>query len=181
MVLPANKLNLLDSAASVKRRRAELGLTGSRVTTQSIPQQEAEQLVLDQMDKDSSRRQGVRTVQARIAFDAQTHLTRDFVASVMHIHDEEGFAHRDPSSKKILRVKKNPIGIHERWAGDGHDKLYRIGFPIWAVVDDATSRWLDAWVVPSNRMGHIIGYLFLCLVEKFGGWFIFSLSWLTCG
>lgn len=148
-----------------------------------MPQQEAEQLVLNQMDKDSSRRQGIRTVQARIAFDTDTHLTRDFVSQVMHIHDVEGFAHRDPSSKKILRVKKNPIGIHERWAGDGHDKLYKIGFPIWAVVDDATGKWLDAWVVPSNRMGHIIGYLFLCLVDKFGGGLIhYSRScdlWLT--
>ena len=165
-------LNSLDSDTTVKRRRAKLGLTGSHVTTQRLSQQEAEQLVLNQMDKDPSRRQGVRTVQARIAFDTHIHLTRDFVSYVMHIHDEEGFALRDPSSKKILRVKKNSIGIHERWAGDGHDKLYGIGFPIWAVVDDATGKWLDAWVVPSNRMGHIIGYLFLCLVEKFGGRFI---------
>ena len=170
--VPTNKLNSLDSATTVKRRRGLLGLTGSRATAQRMSPQEAEQLVLNQMDKDSSRRQGVRTVQARIAFDTQTHLPRDFVSNVMHIHDEEGFAYRDPSSKKILRVQKNPIGIHERWAGDGHDKLYRIGFPIWAVVDDATGKSLDAWVVPSNRMGHIIGYLFLCLVEKFGGWFI---------
>jgi hypothetical protein len=138
-----------------------------------MPRQEAEQLVLNQMDKDSSRWQGVWTIQAKIAFDAQIHLTRDFVSDV-HSHDQEGFVIRDPSSKKILRVKKNPIGIHERWAGDGHDKLYRIGFPIWAVVDDATSKWLDAWVVPSNRMGNVIGYLFLCLIEKFGGQFVLS-------
>lgn len=91
------------------------------------------------------------------------------MSNVMHIHDEEGFAHRDPSSKFFLQVKKNPIGIHEQWAGEGHGKLFRIGFPIWVVVDDATGKWLDAWVVPSNRMGHIVGYLFLCLVEKFGG------------
>ena len=59
----------------------------------------------------------------------------------------------------------------ERWAGDGHDKLYSIGFPIWAVVDDAMSKWLGAWVVLSNRMGNIIGYLFLTLVEKYSGMF----------
>ena len=169
VVTVSQLINSLNSDTTVKRCRATLGLTGSHATIQRMSQQEAEQLVLNQMDMDSSRRQGVRTVQARIAFDAHTHLPRDFVSDVMHIHDEEGFAHRDPSSKKILRVKKNPIGIHERWAGDGHDKLFRIGFPIWAVVDDATGKWLDAWVVPSNRMGHIVGYLFLCLVEKFGG------------
>jgi hypothetical protein len=137
-----------------------------------MTQQEAAQLVLDQMDKDPSRRQGVRTIQAKIAFDTEQHLPRDFVSKVMHTHDEEGFTLRDPGSKQIFRVKKVPLGIHERWAGNGHDKLYRIGFPIWAVVDDATGKWLDAWVVPSNRLGHVIGYLFLCLVEKFGGEFV---------
>lgn len=44
----------------------------------------------------------------------------------------------------------------------GHDKLYKIGLPIWA-------KWLGAWVVTSNHIGKIIVYLFLCLVEKFGG------------
>lgn len=159
---------------TVKRRRNELGLTGSRTNTKNMPRQEAEQLVLDQMDKDPSRRQGIRTIQAKIAFEKEQHLTRDFVSKVMHTHDDAGFKFRDPSSKKTFRVKKVPIGIHERWAGDGHDKLYKIGFPIWAVVDDATGKWLDAWVVPSNRMGVIIGYLFLCLVEKYGGEFILS-------
>ena len=41
----------------------------------------------------------------------------------------------------------------------GHDKLYNIvGFPIWAVFDYATSKWLGAssWVVPSNRMRNVI-------------------------
>jgi len=121
------------------------------------------------MDKDPSRRQGIRTIQAKIAFETETHLTRDFVSDVMHTHDDEGFGFHSPSSKKTFRVKKFPIGIHEHWAGDGHDKLYKIGFPVWAVVDDATGKWLGAWIIPSNRMGHIIGYLFLCLIEKFGG------------
>ena len=37
------------------------------------------------------------------------------------------------------------------------------------MVDDATGKWLGAWAVPSNRMGEIVAYLFLSLVEKFGG------------
>jgi hypothetical protein len=84
----------------------------------------------------------------------------------MHTHDREEFDLHEPTAKRLFRVPKVPIGIHKRWAGDGHDKLYEIGFPIWAVVDDATSKWLDAWVVPSNRLNEIISYLFLCLVEK---------------
>lgn len=87
----------------------------------------------------------------------------------MHAHAPEGFAQREPTAKRIHRSNKHPIGIHERWSGDGHDKLYRIGFPIWAVVDDAVGQRLGAWVVPSNRMGIIIGYLFLSLVEKYEG------------
>ncbi|OBZ79570.1 hypothetical protein A0H81_00262 [Grifola frondosa] len=139
-------------ASTVKQRRRALGLMGSA-----------------QMDKDPSRRQGVRTIQQRIAFDSGIHLTRDFVSHVMHQHDPEGFDQREPTAKKIVRFPKVPIGIHERWSGDGHDKLYKIGFPIWGVVDDATTAWLDAWVVPSNRMGEIIAYCFLCLVEKYKG------------
>ena len=85
----------------------------------------------------------------------------------MHEFKAEGFDHCEPRAWKILHIAKNPVGIHEHWAGDGHDKLYSIGFPIWAIVDDATSKWLGAWVVPSNRMGNIVGYL----VEKYGGMF----------
>jgi hypothetical protein len=91
------------------------------------------------------------------------------ISEIMHTHAPEGFSKRDPTAKKIFRVPKVPIGIHERWSCDGHDKLYKIGFPVYAFVDDATSKWLGAWIVPSNRLGHVIGYLFLCVVEKYGG------------
>ena len=93
----------------------------------------------------------------------------DIVSAVMHAHDGEGFDMREPTAKKIRHFPKHPLGINERWAGDGHDKLYRIGFPIWAVVDDATSKFLGAWVLPSNRTGKSIAYCFLDLVDKLGG------------
>ena len=94
----------------------------------------------------------------------------------MHTHDNDAFASREPTAKRIFRVPKHPIGIHQRWSADGHDKLYKIGFPIWAIVDDATGRWLDAWVVPSNRTGDIVAYLFLCVVEKYSGMSLSKLS-----
>ena len=87
----------------------------------------------------------------------------------MHIHDNDAFNKHEPAAKHVFRVPKHPIGIHEHWLGDGHDKLYKIGFPVWAMVDDATGKWLGAWVVPSNCMGEIVAYLFLCLVEKYEG------------
>ncbi len=47
-------------------------------------------------------------------------------------------------------------------------KLYKIGFQIYGIVDDATGRSLGAWVLPSNRLGFSIAYCFLCVVEKYG-------------
>ena len=87
----------------------------------------------------------------------------------MQTHDMAGFSKWDPTVKRIHRELKVPLRINERWSADGHDKLYGIGFPIWAIVDDATGKWLDIWVVPSNRMGRMIAYLFLCVVEDTGG------------
>lgn len=130
------------------------------------------------MEKDTAGNHGLKMMEHRIAHHTGHHLTWEFVSEVMHKHDSKGFKWRNPTARKIHRTPKVPIGIHERWAGDGDDKLYGIGFPIWAVVDDVTGRWLDGWVVPSNCMGAIIGYLFLCLVEKYGGSSSFKLYWM---
>jgi hypothetical protein len=136
---------------------------------QMIDPKEAEQLVLDQMDHDPARHQGPRVIRHKLAGKTGKHFTRDFITKTMQTHDSDGFDKRDPSSKKIHREPKVPIGCNERWSADGHDKLYGIGFPVWAIVDDATGLWLDAWVVPSNRMGSVVLYLFLCAVEDVGG------------
>ena len=93
----------------------------------------------------------------------------DYVSDVMHSYDKEGFDTREPTAKTIPRFPKHPIGIHERWSADGHDKCNKIGFPIYAIVDEATGKWIGAWVVPSNRVGEIVAYLVLCTVEKYGG------------
>ena len=134
-----------------------------------LPQKEAEQLVLDQMDADPNGGLSVCNIRHKIAMSTGQHITRDFVSKVMHTHDPTGPERRDPSARKTICTKKVPVGVNERWAADGHDKLYCIAFPIWAIVDDATGKWLGAWVVPSNRMGHIVAYLFLCAVERTGG------------
>lgn len=155
--------------STVKRRRKELGLQGSGTATKAIPYQQKLQLILNELEDDPSKGHGLDNIRHCIAFNYSIHLTRDFISDVMHIQDNEGFQLHEPTAKKIPRVIKNPVGIHERWSGDGHDKLYNIGFPIWAIVDDATGKWLAGWVIPSNRLGLIIGYLYLCTVEKFGG------------
>lgn len=168
------------SIATIKRRRSALGLHGSRSKKNNLPLDEKRQLVLDQLEKDPTKKRGLANIKARIAFDNGIHLTRDEIANIMHTEDPEGFLGREPGAKKIIRVSKVPIGIHERWSADGHDKLYSIGLPIWAVVDDATSKWLRAWVVPSNRMGDIIVYCYLNLVEEYRGTFQFRVSHFQC-
>jgi hypothetical protein len=64
------------SATTVKRRRKELGLTGSGVTTREMLPQVSEQLVLDKMDKDPAKRHGVRTIRQKIAHEDGVQLTR---------------------------------------------------------------------------------------------------------
>ena len=87
----------------------------------------------------------------------------------MHLHDVDASLACEPGAKRIHHVPKALIGVHERWSGDGHNKLYKIGFLIWVVINNATARWLAAWVVPSNQMGDVIRYLFLCLILKYKG------------
>lgn len=165
----ANEHNIILSASSVKCARGHNGLYGGAANLKGKSHQDAEQLILDQLDLDPSGQAGPRTIRHRIAARQGEHLPRVFVHETMKTHAPTGFEKRNPGSRKILRSKKVPLGIHEWWSADGHDKLYKIGFPVYGFVDDATGKWLDAWVVPSNRFGTIIGYLFLCCVEKYGG------------
>lgn len=153
---------------TVKKRHMELGLTGSRKTMKILDPKEAEQLVLDEMDNDATRHQGPRTIRHKIAMRMGQHLPCDYITDTMHTHDAAGFIKRDPTAKRIHCEPKVPLGINEWWSADGHDKLNGIGFPVWAIVDDAVGRWLGIWVVPSNHLGHIIAYLYLQAVENVG-------------
>jgi hypothetical protein len=64
------------SDTTVKRRRKALGLRGSGATTKAMDLRTSEQLVLHQMSNDPAQRQGVRTIQAKVAFETGQHLTR---------------------------------------------------------------------------------------------------------
>ncbi len=136
--------------------------------------QKKAQLILDvlKLDHANSSGPGIENVKARIAKITLIYLPRDSVLDVIHIFAPDGFAAREPGSHRILRVSKAPIGIHERWAADGHNRLNEIGFPIWATVDDATSKWLGTWVVPNNRVGNIVPYFFLVVVEEWHSEFL---------
>ncbi|KAF9530863.1 hypothetical protein CPB83DRAFT_919742 [Crepidotus variabilis] len=165
----AREYNIAMTEYSVKRRRKELGFLSGRYAVKELTWQEMAQLILDVLDEDPTNGWGVGNVQARVAFKHATHLPKQVVSDVMHTYAPEGFEKREPGAQRIVRVPKVPVGIHKRWAANGHDKLYSIGFPIWAIVDDATGKWLGAWVVPSNRMSNVVAYLFLSTVEKYEG------------
>lgn len=84
----------------------------------------------------------------------------------MHDQEPDGFANREPASKKVKRSTLTALGPHQEWSGDGHDKLAAIGFPIWGVRDKWSSKWLGLWVVPNNRLKNAIALLFLQLVKE---------------
>ena len=131
----------LSSTSTTKCRCQQLGLQGSKLdAVQSMPAQVKEQIILKQVDKDPAQNQGLATIKARITWDQKIRLPHSLVSSVMHAHNPDGFLKRGPNSKKIMHFPKTPAGINEYWSVDGHDKLNKIGFPIWAVVDDATGK-----------------------------------------
>jgi hypothetical protein len=80
--------------------------------------------------------------------------------------DPDGFAGRAPTAKKIHRVPVVSLGPHHRWCADGHDKLKKIGFPVWAIRDLWSGLWLGIWVVPNNHLKVVIAYLYLKLIEE---------------
>ena len=125
--------HIIVSPRTIKKHRQQLGLTSSRATMKKLDPTAAEQLVLDQMDRDPARHQGPRNIRHNIAMKTGIHLTRDFVTGTMHTHDPEGFTKRNPTAKRIHREPKVPLGINERWSADGHDKLNSIGFPLYAL------------------------------------------------
>jgi hypothetical protein len=168
------------SEHTVKRRRRELSLVSGRYTAKEMTYEEMAQFVLDILDEDKTDSWGVENIKARIAYRHAVHIPKPFISDIMHIYAPDGFEKREPGAKRILRVRKAPLGIHERWAADGHDKLYSIGFPVWAIVDDATGKWLGAWVVPSNWLAQIVSYLFLDTVERLGGEAVLNLNLCSC-
>ncbi|KAK6974879.1 hypothetical protein R3P38DRAFT_2583362 [Favolaschia claudopus] len=154
---------------TVQRRLSALGLFAAKKTREKLTFEQAEQLVVSELDNDPAQRAGVQTIKARVAMNADEILPKSLVAYIMHLHAPEGFAAREPTAKKIFRVPKYPVGSDQRWSGDGHDKLYKIGFPLYGYCDDATAMGLQYRICPSNRYGKAVLYIWLDLVEDRGG------------
>ncbi|KAG1748682.1 hypothetical protein EDB19DRAFT_1905026 [Suillus lakei] len=157
------------SEATVAHRRQQFGLLGSAQSTHSLAGSIKRQLVLDQLAQDPLHRRGPRLVREAIMADTGHLLTREYVTNEMRQHEPDGFAQREPSKKKVSRQPLVSLGPHHQWSGDGHDKLSKIGFPIWAIRDQWSGKWLGMWVVPNNRLKTSIAYLYLSLVYEIGG------------
>jgi hypothetical protein len=93
------------------------------------------------------------------------------VTDEMKQHEPDGFVQQGLSTKKISCQPLVSLGPHHQWSGDGHDKLSKIGFPIWAVCDQWSGKWLGMRVVPNNQLKTSIAYLYLSLVHELGGTF----------
>ena len=102
------------------------------------------------------------------------------MTAVIKTHAPNGFKKWNPSAKCIIQIPKVPIGLHEWWSCDGHNKLYKIGFLAYGFVDDATGKWLAGWIIPSNQFEMIVGYLYLCVIEKYGGRFSMISNNIVC-
>lgn len=53
-----------------------LQLFGSRVTAKILPREEIERLVINEVNEDLAGNGGVRTIQARVAYNEQQHIPR---------------------------------------------------------------------------------------------------------
>ena len=93
----------------------------------------------------------------------------DFIEETMRTRDPEGFNLRLPTVKVIPRNPLTAIGPNDEWSGDGHDKYVKYGLAIWGIRDKFSRYWLGLWVLPTNRVGRIICYLWLSTVQKYGG------------
>ena len=82
--------NVDSSTSTIKNRRKDLGLLGSRYRSPD-PMTETEklQLVLQQMDQDPTGEAGKGTLHAWVALHYGFHLTCQFVGNIMHIAEQE--------------------------------------------------------------------------------------------
>ena len=96
-------------------------------------------------------------------------IIRDFITQEMRAQDPDGFSLREPTAKKKSRGTLVALGPHHEWSTDGHDKLAKLGFGIWAIRDKWGGKWLCIWVVPNNRLKRAIAYLYLSLVRDLKG------------
>ena len=99
------------------------------------------------------------------------HSVSDWISEAMHELDPGAFASCVPTAKQVHQVPMVALGIHHHCSANGHDKLNKIGFPVWAIRDMWSGKWLGIWVVLDNHLKVVIAYLYLSLIEKYSGYY----------
>ncbi|EJU02686.1 hypothetical protein DACRYDRAFT_99739 [Dacryopinax primogenitus] len=97
--------------------------------------------------------------------DANSGFVRQYLAAL----DADNVLARTPGQQHLQKSSLWTIGPSEEWSGDGHDKLARMGLPIWGLRDKASWRLLGLWVVPNSHILQVPAVLFLQTVLAVGG------------
>lgn len=74
-----------------------------------------------------------------------------------------------PSSSSPVPTPIALAGPNEKWCADHHSKLSKIGMEIYGIRDKASGKWLGLWAIPNERVKQCLAYLYLCVVEAYGG------------
>lgn len=93
-------------------------------------------------------------------------------ASSSHQGLPDLFQPSSASSPSASSPAPTPIalaGPNEKWCADHHSKLSKIGMEIYGIRDKASGKWLGLWAIPNERVKPCLAYLYLCVVEAYGG------------
>lgn len=161
--------NIYISERTIGRRWRDMGLKGSRATEASMPRGDVVQLVVAHMEEDVAGTLGKGALKKQIALRTGVHLKRKTVGEIQSMVDPVAALARHPTSRQIRRVQLISRGPNEVWCCDGHDKLSKYGFGMWGIRDKFSRKWLGLWVLPNNRIGGVVAFLWLSLVHKLGG------------
>ncbi|KAF8998856.1 hypothetical protein BDQ17DRAFT_1328645 [Cyathus striatus] len=101
-----NDHGIMMSERTVARRKGQLGLHSSRLTTLKLSEDEKRQLILDQMSKDPKGKMGPRTVKKGIFEDTGISLTRDYIIEAMRTLAPEAYDARSPAHAKEKRKNR---------------------------------------------------------------------------
>jgi len=98
-------------------------------------------------------------------------------------HIPELFQASSASSPSPSSPVPTPIalaGPNEKWCADHHSKLSKIGMEIYGIRDKASGKWLGLWAIPNERVKQCLAYLYLCVVEAYGGQLDHFVAFLFC-
>jgi len=95
--------------------------------------------------------------------------TRDRIMYALRRIDPVAVLYRRLGSKKRTRVSLTADGPHHQWSIDGHDKLTKLGMPIYGIRDKWTGYLISLEIVPNNRRSATVAQLYLNCVLEYGG------------